>query len=182
MNTTTPTAARPAQGSRARSARTIGGADLAQGHNAQTRRQAAAILEVLAGARTPAEAATALGVSLPRYYQLESRAVRGLVAACAPPPVGRVRSADSTLSALRQENQRLQRDLTRQQALVRTTQRTVGLAAAPAAPAAGKGKAKPRRRRVARALSLAARLQPDAAAAPAAETVAAPPAAAAPPV
>jgi hypothetical protein len=181
MNTPTAAAARSTQNGRARSARTSGGADLAQGHSAQARRQAAAILEVLAGARTPAQAATALDVSLPRYYQLECRAVRGLVAACEPPPLGRVRTADSTLGALRQENQRLQREVTRQQALVRTTQRTVGLAAA-VTPAAGKGKAKPRRR-VARALSLAARLQADAAAAaPAVVPGADPPATAMPPV
>lgn len=41
------------------------------------RRRAAAVLEVLAGARTPTQAAEALGVSLPRYYLLEQRAIGG---------------------------------------------------------------------------------------------------------
>src|SRR4051794_22583 len=48
----------------------------------EARRVAAAILEVLAGVQTPGEAATGLGISLPRYYQLEMRAVAGLVVAC----------------------------------------------------------------------------------------------------
>ena len=65
-----------------------GGVTLGQEHNAQTRRVAAAVLEVLAGARTPGEAAVALGVSVPRYYQIESRALRGLLEACAPLPRG----------------------------------------------------------------------------------------------
>jgi hypothetical protein len=66
---------------RPRAVKTAGGAKLGQATNAGVKRQAAAILEVLAGARTPTEAATALAVSLPRYYQLESRALEGLVAA-----------------------------------------------------------------------------------------------------
>src|SRR6185437_11206452 len=41
----------------------------------QARRQAAAILEVLAGVRRPSEAAQALETSLPRYYLLERRAL-----------------------------------------------------------------------------------------------------------
>jgi hypothetical protein len=41
--------------------------DLGAGASAEAKRVAAAILEVLAGARTPTEAAQALGLSLPRY-------------------------------------------------------------------------------------------------------------------
>src|SRR5947209_17562740 len=55
----------------------------------EARQRAAAILEVLAGARSPTEAAQALGVSLPRYYLLEARALGGLLAACEPQPPGR---------------------------------------------------------------------------------------------
>ena len=130
----------------------------------EAKRLAAAVLEVLAGARTPGEAAAALELSLPRYYQVEARAVRGLVAACAARPPGRQPSVAKELTVLRQENQRLQREVGRQQALVRASQRTIGLAA-PAAPKAG-GK-KPRRRRTARALRVAAQLQTQAAADPA---------------
>ena len=42
--------------------------NLGEGASAEAKRVAAAILEVLAGARTPTEAAQALGLSLPRYY------------------------------------------------------------------------------------------------------------------
>jgi hypothetical protein len=135
-----------------------GGPDLGQDASAHGKRLAAAILEVLAGVRSPAEAATALGLSVPRYYQLEAQGLRGLVSACEPRPKGRVRSPASEQAALRRDNQRLQRELTRQQALARAAQRAVGLTAPPAPLAAKTGK-KPRRRRVARALSVAARLQ-----------------------
>ena len=137
-----------------------GGAELGQGRSPDARRTAAAILEVLAGARTTAEAATALGVSVPRYYQLEARGLRGLLLACEPTPRGRQVSAESTAAALRQENQRLQREVARHQALVRAAQRSVGLAPPTPAAAAKAGK-KTRKRRVARALSVAKRLHQD---------------------
>jgi hypothetical protein len=56
--------------------------DLGEGASAQARKQAAAILEVLAGERTPMQAAEALAVSLPRYYVLETQAVQGILLAC----------------------------------------------------------------------------------------------------
>jgi hypothetical protein len=43
--------------------------------SAEAKRLAAAVLEVLAGTRGPGEAAVALGISLPRYYQLKGRAL-----------------------------------------------------------------------------------------------------------
>jgi hypothetical protein len=138
-----------------------GGADLGKDNGREAKRMAAAILEVLAGARTPAEAATALGVSVPRYYQVESRALRGLLAACEPQIKGRVRSPHKEVTVLRRDKERLQREVLRQQALVRAAQRSVGLTPPAAPPAAKSGGKKSRRRRVARALSVAARLQPD---------------------
>jgi hypothetical protein len=126
------------------------------------RQVAAAVLEVLAGARTPQEAAGALGWSVVRYYQVEARALRGLVAACAPAPRGRQPSAEGELARLRREQARLQREVARQQALVRVLHRQVGLP--PPAKPVGK---KPRRRKTARALTVAERLrQPAAAPAP----------------
>jgi hypothetical protein len=145
-----------AVGPRAGPARTAGGVTLGQEQTREARRLAAAILEVLAGARTPAEAAAALGLSLPRYYQLESQALRGLLAACAPKPKGRQPSGVKELSVLRQDNERLRREVGRQQALVRAAQRAVGLA--PPLPVKPAGK-KPRRRRLARGLGVAARLR-----------------------
>jgi len=135
----------------------VGGADLGKDRGAAAKRLAAAILEVLAGARTPTEAATALGLSVPRYYQVEAQALRGLLQACEPKPRGRVRVVKDEAEVLRQENQRLQRDLTRQQSLARAAQRAVGLS--PPTPIVNKGGKKSRKRRVARALSVAARLQ-----------------------
>jgi hypothetical protein len=147
-----------AKPTRPRRAQQTGGPGLGQDASRDTRRVAAAVLEVLAGARTPTEAAQALAVTVPRYYQLESQALKGLLVACAPKPKGRVKSADKELTTLRRDNQRLQREVSRQQALVRLAQRTIGLAA-PLSPPAGKSAKKTRKRRLARALSVAARLQ-----------------------
>jgi hypothetical protein len=138
----------------------VGGMDLGKDRGAQAKRLAAAILEVLAGARTPSEAAATLELSVPRYYQLEAQALRGLLEACEPKPRGRVRTVKTEVETLRKENQRLQRDLSRHQALARAAQRAVGLA--PPAPVVNKNGKKPRKRRVARALSVAERLKQDA--------------------
>ena len=137
-----------------------GGPGLTQDTSRQAKQVAAAILEVLAGARTPQQAADALAVSLPRYYQLESRALRAVVVACEVRPKGRVRSPASETAKLKAQNAQLQREVTRQQALVRAAQRSVGLAPPPAAPPKVKGR-KRRRRPVARALSVATRLRQD---------------------
>jgi hypothetical protein len=135
----------------------VGGADLGKDRGTEAKRMAAAILEVLAGARTPTEAATALELSVPRYYQVEAQALRGLLEACEPKPRGRVRLEKTEVETLRKENQRLQRELTRHQSLARAAQRAVGLS--PPAPVVNKAGKKPRKRRMARALSVAARLQ-----------------------
>jgi hypothetical protein len=135
----------------------VGGADLGKDRGVEAKRLAAAILEVLAGARTPTEAATALGLSVPRYYQVEAQALRGLLQACEPKPRGRVRTVETEVKTLSKENQRLQRELTRHQTLARAAQRAVGLA--PPAPVVNKAGKKPRKRRVARALSVAQRLK-----------------------
>jgi hypothetical protein len=141
--------------------------DLGAGASAQARQQAAAILEVLAGVRTPAQAAAALAVSLPRYYLLETRAVQGMLLACEPRPLGRQATAASALATLRRECEQLRRDCARQQALVRAAQRTIGLPAAPAKPDK-KGTKRRSRRPTARALRAAAQLKTEAAPPPAA--------------
>ena len=122
------------------------------------KRMAAVILEVWAGLRTPQQAAEALSVSLPRYYQIEANGLQGLVAGCAPRPKGRQVNPAHEATVLRRDNERLRRELGRQQALVRLTQRGLGVAPAPAKPTTPKGR---RRKPVVRALTLAARLQPD---------------------
>jgi len=124
------------------------------------KRLAAVILEVWAGVRTPLQAAEALGVSLPRYYQVEANGLNGLVAACMPKPKGRQANPAREATALRRDNERLRRELGRQQALVRLTQRGLGVTPPPAQTVTKKGR---RRKPVVRALTLAARLQPEAA-------------------
>ena len=124
------------------------------------KRKAAVILEVWAGLRTPLQAAEALGLSLPRYYQIEAHGLGGLVTACTPKPKGRQANPAREATALRRDNERLRRELGRQQALVRLTQRGLGVAPPPAKPATKKGR---RRKPTVRALALAARLQPEAA-------------------
>jgi hypothetical protein len=144
----------------------------------EAQRCAAAILEVLAGMRTPTEAALAMGTTVARYYLWEQRAVAGLVGACEP----RARSTRWQITALQKEVAQLKQECARQQALVRTAQRTIGLAPPPTpkpmskagGKAAGKGgnriagKRARQRRPVVRALKAAAALR----AAPVAEEAA----------
>lgn len=145
---------------RRRAQRATGGVSLGRESSAEAKRIAAAILEALAGERTPAQAAQAVGVSLPRYYQLEAAGLRGLLAACEAKPRGRQPNLEAELAALRRQNERLQRDVSRQQSLVRLTQKAAGLAA-PAPPAKEAGKKTRKRKPVARALTVAERLRAD---------------------
>ena len=92
----------------------------------EAQRLAAAILECLAGVRSPPEAAELIGVSLPRYYQLETRALEGLVTALGPRPRGKQPSLELTIARLEKELEAARRDCARQEALVRVTQRSMG--------------------------------------------------------
>jgi hypothetical protein len=92
----------------------------------EARKMAAAILEVLAGTRSPSDAAGALGVTPAHYYQLETRALNGLLVACEP-YLGTARSIENQLIAARKDVQRLQQECARYSTLVRATQRTIGL-------------------------------------------------------
>jgi hypothetical protein len=108
----------------------------------EAKKMAAILLDVLAGSRTPTQAAETLGVSLPRYYQLESRGLDGLLMACEPRPRGRQTSSKAADEALRRDNERLRRELSRQQSLVRLTQRTLGVAPPPPVKPTAKRKAR----------------------------------------
>jgi hypothetical protein len=121
----------------------------------ESRKQAACVLEVLAGMRTPEQAASALGVSVPTYYHLETRALRGLVYGCTPEPPGRKMALEKRLREAEARQRDLERELQRYRALVRSAQRVVGVPA-PAPKAAGKRK--PRKPRV-RALRAVEALQ-----------------------
>jgi hypothetical protein len=109
----------------------------------EARKIGAAILEVLAGARTTSAAAEALGYTDSRYYQLEARAFQGFLTGCEPVRPGREKSPRLEIDELKRKNQRLERECARLQALVRVLQRSCAL---PPAPAPKKsGKKRPRR-------------------------------------
>ena len=112
----------------------------AQEASREAKRLAAAILEVLAGLRTPTDAAQSLSISVPRYYILEQRALDGLVLACEPRTQGRQQTPERRAEELEKEVQRLTREVARQHALVRVTGRTIGLPAPQPAKPATKGK------------------------------------------
>lgn len=129
----------------------------------EMRRRAAAVLEVLGGAKSPAEAAESLGLSLPRYYQLEARALEGLIAACEPRTRGRPSGGGHTLHALQKENEQLRQDLSRTMALARAVQRAAGVPEAKGDDRAfTDGRVRRRRRPRARALRAAQALAPEA--------------------
>lgn len=130
------------------------------GSSKEAKRVAAVLLDVLAGSRSPAQAAESLGVSLPRYYQLEARGLHGLLAACESRPRGRQPSVGAEAETLRKENEQLRRELVRQQSLVRLTQRTIGVP-----PAVPKKDAKRKRRPTVRAMRCAAALREESGAA-----------------
>lgn len=123
---------------------------------------AAVVLDVLAGNRSPGDAASALGLSVARYYVIEEQAINGLIAGCSPRQRGRQPDPGKELARMTAENQRLTQALLRQQALVRTSQRSLGVAL-PAKPAvtttASPGRGKGKRQPKVRALRAAKRLK-----------------------
>jgi len=124
------------------------------------RRCAAIILEVLAGSLKPVDAATALGVCLNRYYQLEDRALGGFVAACEPVPHGRSRSPQKEVDLLKKKCEHLEQESNRFQALARAAQKTVGLNMERLSRMDNNGNGKKRRRRPAvRALKAAEKIR-----------------------
>jgi hypothetical protein len=146
-----------------------------RGGTGEANRIAVAILEVLAGLRTPTEAAQALQISVPRYYVLETRALEGMVAACEPKRLGKQPTPQTRIAALEKQLQQVRHECARQQALVRAAQRTVGLSLP--AKRSGKQKTEPasaavkrrRRRPSVRALRAAKTLRENSSIPPAAE-------------
>lgn len=127
------------------------------------RKRAAVVLEVMGGLSSPSSAAEAVGISLPRYYALEKKALEGLVAACAPSQhKGRRASPVREVEKLRERVKLLEREAARNLAMLRAAQRAVGLTA-PAAKnvkESPKGKSGKRRRKpVVRALVVAESLR-----------------------
>lgn len=103
------------------------GAHTVQGGTSEANRRAVVVLEVLGGLRTPADAAAALGIAVPRYYQLETRALEGMVRALEPRSLGKQPSLEGRVVRLQKELEQARRESARQQALVRVAQRSLGL-------------------------------------------------------
>ena len=123
-------------------------------------RLASCVLEVLAGLRSTTEAADSLGVnSLARYYQLEQRALAGLVQGCEPLRRGRAAVAGRESARAAAGERAAERECQRQQALVRLARQAAGLSP-PAEPAlASPGVKKRRRRETARGLRAAEQMR-----------------------
>jgi hypothetical protein len=133
-----------------------------EGGSAGARQWAAGILQVLAGEWTPGEAAQSLGMSLPRYYAVEARALSGMVASCEARHGHRSRPAEKEVLELKKEVTRLERECARKQALLRASQRAAGIQGP-----AEKVRGKRRRRPAVRALKMAGVLRQESTAPPA---------------
>ena len=114
------------------------------------------ILETLAGASTTGEAAERLGVSLSRYYQLETRALQGMLTALEPRPRGPRKTKDGEIKALRAEKREVERELRRATSLLRAATRSVGVKAA-----TKRVKKRARRRATARGATVLATIRQD---------------------
>jgi len=102
------------------------------------------ILETLSGACSTGEAAERLQISLSRYYQLETRALQGMLTALEPRPRGRRKTKADEIRVLKAEKKEVERELRRATSLLRAATRSVGV------KAAKKGAKKKRVRRRAR--------------------------------
>lgn len=123
---------------------------------------AAMILEVLSGLQGPTTACELLNLSLPRYYSLETRALQALILALEPRPRGRVKSQETRIAELEAEKARLERELLRSQALIRSAHRAIGLKPASTAVAqkGGRKKRSPNRQPRAKKIVQALRVGP----------------------
>jgi hypothetical protein len=101
--------------------------------SSQARRIAAVLLEVLAGLRATGSAAKELGITPMRFYQIEERAIGGLISACEPRPSGLQpeRRDALELASLREQVRRQTQELNQARSVLRTTRRQLGVATAP---------------------------------------------------
>ncbi len=101
--------------------------------SSQARRIAAVLLEVLAGLRATGSAAKELGITPMRFYQIEERAIGGLIAACEPRPSGLQpeRRDALELASLREQVRKQAQELNQARSVLRTTRRQLGVATAP---------------------------------------------------
>ena len=114
------------------------------------------ILETLSGTCTTGEAAERMQISLSRYYQLETRALQGMLSALEPRPRGPRRTKDAEIKALKAEKREVERELRRAMSLLRAASRSVGV------KAKKKGAKKKRARRRARGATVLATIREEA--------------------
>ena len=107
---------------------------------------AAVILEVFAGVQGTQEAAESLSISPNRYYQLEARALQGMIDSLEPRNRGRQHTPEREIEALKELNARQAREVSRLQALVRAARRTMGIPEKKASKKAQARKRKPSHR------------------------------------
>lgn len=89
----------------------------------QMRREAACVLEVLAGLRSPEEAAKVIGVSVPTYYNLEAKALKGLLHGCRTESPGRRMALEKRVAEAEQRAAELERQLRRYRSVLRNARR-----------------------------------------------------------
>ena len=123
----------------------------ALGGSVEARKVAAIVLESICGVCGVEDASARLGIAVPRYYVLETRALQGLIEALEPRRRGRQQTDESRIAALTRQSTRLERDVRRYQALHRAATRAIGLAPSAPKPTEAKGAKKRRVRRRARA-------------------------------
>ena len=108
------------------------------------RKVVAAILQALSGEIGTSEAAALLGVSLSRYYQLEAKALQGMLQAMEPRKRGIQKTPERQIQALVGEKKHLEQELRRQQTLLRAANRSLGLGGRSRKRASSKGRARRR--------------------------------------
>ncbi len=111
----------------------------------RARQVAVAVLDALSGEVGVSEAAERLGISLSRYYQLETKALAGMLRALEPRGKGPQRTPEREIKALRAEKRALETELRRQQNLLRAAHRTVGLSGRRAGGGSSKGRGRAKR-------------------------------------
>lgn len=123
-------------------------------------RRVTIMLEVLSGLRGPTEGAKALDINLTHYYSLESKALQGMISALERRPPGRPRKrAEEQIAELETELATLKTELARAHALVRQSQRALGLREATATKPPAAKKKRSKRRGKPRATKVAERLR-----------------------
>jgi hypothetical protein len=117
----------------------------------QAKERAAIVLEVLAGTLQVSEASEKLQINAPAYYNLEARALQGLVKGCESRAKGPGINYRKQIRELEEQNRKLEREARRYQSLTRAAQKAIGLMEIrQESPASGNGTGKKPKKRTPR--------------------------------